>query len=77
LGLLLWLLEEHPELGWVLLVAPAMMIVALALERRKQVKIALQYGKVLSSMFNGLGPTAVCVMHASSCEGASATTHSS
>jgi hypothetical protein len=36
---MLWLLEEHPELGWVLLVAPAMMIIALFLERRKQVRV--------------------------------------
>lgn len=39
LGPMLWLLEEHPELGWVLLVAPAMMIIALFLERRKQVRV--------------------------------------
>jgi hypothetical protein len=33
LGGLLWMLQEAPELGWVILVAPSMMIVALLLNR--------------------------------------------
>lgn len=30
------LLQEHPELGWVLLVAPGIMVAALLLDRRQR-----------------------------------------
>lgn len=35
-GVLLLLLQEHPELGWVLLVAPGIMVAALLLDRRQR-----------------------------------------
>lgn len=40
LGGLVWLLQEHPAMGWVLLVAPSVMVVALVMDRltrRKEV----------------------------------------
>lgn len=35
---LVWMMQEHPELGWVIVVAPAMMVVALILDRRQRSK---------------------------------------
>jgi hypothetical protein len=32
------MMQEHPELGWVILVAPAMMVMALILDRRQRSK---------------------------------------
>jgi hypothetical protein len=51
---LVWMMQEHPELGWVILVAPAMTVMALILDRRQRSK-RVSTGATVPGWLQGAG----------------------